>query len=184
MKILFVEPPYELFSFNSGTIALFEPLGLETVAAAVPEHDLRLVDLRVEKNEKRALDGFEPDVCAFACHSYATLPSTLKTMERYRRLFPRALTVVGGHSTLVPELFNRPAVDAIVMGEGEETFPELVNTWGGGRRSHHGQRPGAPEPDPKARVHASARVPRPSHDGVPIPPPRPHGRSPPPLLPL
>lgn len=133
MKILFVEPPYELLSFNSGTIALFEPLGLETIAATVPNHELRLIDLRVEKNEKAALEGFTPDICAFACHSYATMPSTIKTMERYRRMFPNALNLVGGHATLVPAMFNHPAVDAIVLGEGDESFPELVEARAAGR---------------------------------------------------
>ncbi|MBA4387706.1 MAG: hypothetical protein C0404_06975, partial [Verrucomicrobia bacterium] len=132
-KILLVEPPYELFSFKAGTIALFEPLGLETIAATVPQHELRLLDLRIEKDEKKALAGFVPDVCAFACHSYATMPSTIKTMERYRRMFPGALNVVGGHATLMPGMFNSPAVDAIVLGEGDETFPELVEAHLAGR---------------------------------------------------
>ena len=78
MKVLLVEPPYDLLSFNAGTVALFEPLGLETVAAMIPDCEVRLIDLRVERNEARALGGFVPDLCAFACHSYATVPSTLR----------------------------------------------------------------------------------------------------------
>jgi len=133
MKILLVEPPYDLLSFNAGTIALFEPLGLETVAAMVPEAEVRLIDLRLERDEARRLVGFTPDLCAFACHSYATLPSTLRTMARYRTRFPHAVMVVGGHATLVPEAFEHPAVDAIVMGEGEETFRELADAVSAGR---------------------------------------------------
>lgn len=133
MNILLVEPPYDLLSFNEGTIALFEPLGLETIAGMIPEAEIRLLDLRVEKNMHRRLGNFRPDVCAFACHSYATLPSTLRTIKLLRQMFPKALTVVGGHATLLPEAFAHPAVDAIVLGEGEETFRELVEAFIAGR---------------------------------------------------
>lgn len=130
MNILLVEPPYELYSFNAGTIALFEPLGLETIAGAVPEkHEIRLIDLRIEKREKDLLSGFTPDICAFACHSYATMPATLKTMQRYRKMFPQALFVAGGHASLTPEHFSRQYADAVVIGDGEETFRELIAAW-------------------------------------------------------
>src|SRR6185436_13486090 len=42
-------------------------------------------------------------------------------------LGPRCFTFVGGHHpTLLPDDFEDAAVDALCMGEGEETFAELV----------------------------------------------------------
>lgn len=131
IRILLVEPPQDFL--NDNPTVVYEPLGLETIAAAVPECDVRILDLRVEHDEAAVTDDFAPDIIGFSALAYTTLPATLRTIERFRCMFPDALTVVGGHATLTPHAFDRPEVDVIVCGEGFETFRELVQAVAEGR---------------------------------------------------
>jgi hypothetical protein len=45
MRILLIHPPDSKASLAPGR---FEPLGLEVLAAVVPDHDVRILDLRID----------------------------------------------------------------------------------------------------------------------------------------
>jgi radical SAM superfamily enzyme YgiQ (UPF0313 family) len=112
-------------------LARVEPLGLEMIAGALwSRHEVALLDLRLEP------DGLADTLAAFQPHLVGI--SVTLTIDVYRALDiareakaanPRTFVFVGGHHpSLRPEDFHHPAVDAIVVGEGELTASELVDT--------------------------------------------------------
>jgi radical SAM superfamily enzyme YgiQ (UPF0313 family) len=105
----------------------FEPLSLEYVGAGVAgDHDVRLVDLRIEPDFDAAVADFAPDlvgVTAYTVH----VTQALALCRRVKELRPEALTVIGGHhATVRPADFARPGVDLVVAGEGVATFREIA----------------------------------------------------------
>ena len=67
-------------------------------------------------------------IIGFTCLFSHTWPLVLKLAELTRQRFPSALLVLGGeHCTALPkESLMESDFDLVVMGEGEETFLELV----------------------------------------------------------
>jgi len=110
-----------------------EPLGLEMVAATVPDHDVRILDMRLNTRLGRVLSEFAPDVVAVTALTtevYAA-QGVLRTVREYSR---DVFTLVGGyHASLLPEDFYIPEVDAIGLGEGELVFPLLIDALARGR---------------------------------------------------
>lgn len=107
-----------------------EPLALEMVAATIPDHDLRILDMRVEDDLTGALEQFAPDmvvVTALTTEVYAARD----VMKAAKDFSGEIFTVIGGiHASLLPEDFHLPYVDAISAGEAELNFPQLVEAIG------------------------------------------------------
>lgn len=134
LRILLVMPtPFENGRLGlENVIWLSEPVGLTSIAAAVPpEHEIEVLDLRLEDENALAdrLQAFQPDLVGTT--SMTTDAYQAKAVLRMARaICPSALTVVGGHHpTLCPAEFEHEFVDVIVQGEGEHTFQELVERW-------------------------------------------------------
>lgn len=76
-----------------------------------------------------AILTFQPDVIGFSVSVTSLLP-TLRFAESIKELSPQTEIIIGGQLFLVPAdieaVFRHGGVDVIVMGEGEETFCELV----------------------------------------------------------
>src|SRR5215470_335054 len=130
MRILLVQPtPFEEGRLGlENVVWLSEPVALTAVAAAVPEHDVQVLDLRLEPENAlpRALAAFRPDVVGTT--SMTTDAYQAKAVLRSAKtMLPGCLTVVGGHHpTMSPQEFREPYIDVIVKGEGEITFGELI----------------------------------------------------------
>ncbi|MBI2919431.1 MAG: cobalamin B12-binding domain-containing protein [Chloroflexi bacterium] len=128
MRVLLVQPPVPALQVGYSRMIMPEPLALEMVAASVPEHEVRLIDLRVDPDLSAALSTFQPQlvgVTGLTVH----VPSMLKICRQTKAELPSAVTVVGGyHASLCPQDLDQPCVDIMVRGEGELTFPELVET--------------------------------------------------------
>jgi radical SAM superfamily enzyme YgiQ (UPF0313 family) len=127
MKILLIEPAKALRTIGGEDIFLYEPLALEYLAAGVSRHhDVRIVDLRLEKDLPAVLESFKPDVVGVT--SYTVHVNTVrKLLAQIKDWNPQALTVVGGHhATVAPEDFVAPGIDLIVRGEGVFPFQEIV----------------------------------------------------------
>src|SRR5215470_5973152 len=75
------------------------------------------------------------DVVGVGCMFSTLWPLTARLAETVRRRFPHALMVLGGeHGTAVPEhVLAVSPFDVVVLGEGEETFVELLRARAGGR---------------------------------------------------
>lgn len=125
MKVLLVETrfPSPLF------YAREEPLALEIVAGSLVDHDVRILDMRLDGDLEGALKSFSPNVVATNGVT-AQVYRARALLDRVKRLDPRIRTVMGGqHATLLPQDFHLPYVDAVVLGPGEFSLPELLRAW-------------------------------------------------------
>lgn len=126
MRILLVQPDYQVGEFGFRLAAMPEPLHLEILAACLPDHEVRILDMRIEANLLRVLEDFQPDlvgVTALTTEVYTAREILMAVKSFSEEIF----TVVGGHHcTLMPEDFQIPQVDAIALGEGEFVLPDLV----------------------------------------------------------
>ena len=66
MKVLLIQPAQERgLGFRS--LAVVEPLGLELIAANLPDHEVKILDLRLENQLAEVLKDFQPDFCGINC---------------------------------------------------------------------------------------------------------------------
>jgi radical SAM superfamily enzyme YgiQ (UPF0313 family) len=138
MKILLVQPaPFEPGRLGLENVTwLSEPVALTAIAAMVPEHEVRILDLRLERDLalNQVLLELRPDLVGVTsmttdCYQARAVLETAKGT-----LGERVFTIVGGHHpTLSPFDFEDEAIDAVCLGEGEETFAELIAHLAAGR---------------------------------------------------
>jgi radical SAM superfamily enzyme YgiQ (UPF0313 family) len=134
MRILLIQPDYDPGPVSFRLVAMPEPLALELLAGMVPEHEVRILDLRVHPDLSEAMADFDPELVAVTALT-TEVYAARETLGKVKQLSPGVLTVVGGHhATLVPEDFQLPYVDAICLGEGEFVFPHLLEALRTGRR--------------------------------------------------
>ena len=130
MRILLIEPAKPNPAIGGEEVFIFEPLALEYVAAGVSkEHDVRILDLRIEKDLDHVLEDFQPEIVGIT--AYTLHVNIVKNLfEQIKAWHTDTLTVVGGHhATVVPEDFITPTIDLIVVGEGVLAFQEIVNRY-------------------------------------------------------
>src|SRR6185503_2662090 len=137
MRILLVQPatfePGRLGLENS--LWLSEPVALTSLAAMVPEHQVRLLDMRLEKDTElnRVLLEFRPELVATTSMTTDCYQARAVLANAKGTLGDGVFTLVGGHHpTLAPDAFEDGVVDALAIGEGEDTFKELVTHLAGG----------------------------------------------------
>ena len=126
MKVLLVQPedPSSLVGFTR--LARAEPLALEILAATIPDHEVTILDLRVDPSLTETLESFAPDLVGVTGYT-TNVPRMLSICREVKELDRTIFTVVGGHhASLCSEDFDCEDVDVIVVGEGEATFPELI----------------------------------------------------------
>ena len=136
MRILLIQPRGSATLVGFNRLARPEPLALEILAAALPNHDVRILDLRVEDRPdalQQELAAFQPQLVGVT--GYTTdVPSALALLRDVKSIDPTIRTVVGGHhASLQPQDFDIPEADFVVIGEGEVTLPELAETLESGR---------------------------------------------------
>ena len=125
LRILLVQPDLcQAVGFR--TVALPEPLHLEMVAALIPEHDVRILDMRLDDNLEAALRKFWPEMVAVTTLT-PEVYAAQNILQQVKEFSPEIFTVVGGHhATLLPRDFFVPQVDAVAIGEAELMFEPLV----------------------------------------------------------
>lgn len=136
MKILLVRAPFKPASRSDeefGEPHFWEPVALEVIGSSVSDHDVELLDMEIDPNLEETLDSFRPDVVGVECHSVPQVYDSRDTLKRIKEHSPEIFTVVGGFGvTALTDEFHKPYIDAIVLGEGEVTFRELVKKIGKG----------------------------------------------------
>ena len=144
MNIALVFPPFYFEPMYN-----LPPLGLVNLATALgpSPHTVKIFDfpldirrktLAMDKNiytrcAKHILD-FSPDAAGFSVQC-TTSPPAVGIARELKKLDPRVKIVFGGpNMSSIDELTLRrfPFIDAVVRGEGEITFPELVEAFQGG----------------------------------------------------
>lgn len=130
LRILLVKPDITAVSVGFSSTARVPPLDLLMVAASVPGHICRVLDLRLEPSRTFAatLAEFKPDVVGVTAYS-AESEEAKSLCRQTKAALPSALVVMGGyHATMATaDVLAEPAVDFVVVGEGEQTFPELLS---------------------------------------------------------
>ena len=130
MKILLINPTG--FKIGMDYFLKAPPLGLMTLAATIPEHEVEILDLRNY--------DYTPDYIERKIQKYDLIGVSASTsmINGAMQLFQIAKendvhTVLGGfHGSLVPETALHPNIDVVVRGEGEVTFPEVVDAFENG----------------------------------------------------
>lgn len=143
-RIVLVNPPIRLEQMYGeyapwGSVA--PPTGLCYIAAMLRKegYEVSIVDgcaerLGVEEIVKRVVAGV-PGLVGVTCKSLF-MPNVMKLCPLLKEALPNVPIVAGGsHVTALPEetLRELPLIDAIVMGEGEQTFSLLTAALLGGR---------------------------------------------------
>ncbi|MDO3378924.1 B12-binding domain-containing radical SAM protein [Geoalkalibacter halelectricus] len=141
MKVSLVFPP-----FHHPALYNLPPLGLINLAtvARLAGHEAQVIDLILELREGQLPGGqslyracaeriaaAKPEVVAFGAQC-TTYPPTVHIAREVRRLVPEARIVLGGHNASFvarQTLESFSWIDAVVRGEGEETFGELLDVW-------------------------------------------------------
>jgi len=128
MNILLIQPRRKGVLWLGG-LACIEPLGLENIAAPLQqEHNLKLVDFFEFKELSSILSSFKPDICAISCSFTTDVNEVLRIAEFVKGSSNKPFVVVGGHhASLSPTDFQGGFIDAVVIGEGEVTFAELIS---------------------------------------------------------
>lgn len=113
-------------------------VGLGYIASSLQQddHEVRIVDDYVLSPAaiREEIRRFRPDVVGVEVFT-ASFRVCSEWAQDIRRECPGARVVFGGpHPTTLPEVTAKvPAVDAIVLGEGEATMRRLLAAWGAGR---------------------------------------------------
>jgi radical SAM superfamily enzyme YgiQ (UPF0313 family) len=134
LKILLVQPaPFEDRRLGlENTIWMSEPVALTSIAAMAPEHELKILDMRIEEPSAlpRELASFRPDIVGTTAMTTDAYQAQA-VLRLARQIVPKALTIIGGHHpTLNPDSYYESWVDALCIGEGELVFKEVVERWG------------------------------------------------------
>jgi radical SAM superfamily enzyme YgiQ (UPF0313 family) len=130
MRVLLAQPDQNR-TMGLQQLARVEPLGLEMIAGALwSRHEVALLDLRLEPDGLAdTLAAFQPHLVGISASFTIDIYRALDIASAAKAANPRSVVFVGGHHpSLRPEDFYHPAVDAIVVGEGELTASELVDT--------------------------------------------------------
>src|SRR5260221_80396 len=166
MRILLVQPaafePGRLGLENS--LWLSEPVALTSLAAMVPEHEVRILDMRLERDVElnRALLEFQPQLVGTTSMTTDCYQAKAVLAIAKGTLGDACFTIVGGqHPTLSPEAFEEDVVDAVCVGEGEDTFKDLVGhlAAGGSPRELHAI-PGLRFRDARGAYHTTIKRPQ------------------------
>lgn len=134
MKVLLVNP--KATQLNRRKKAPSVPLGLLAIASYVKAkgHTVKIIDLTVKQESvKKQINNFDPDVVGISFSATLVGNSTVKISKIAKKLGKPV--VWGGHmpSSLPDLCFKEGCVDFIVIGEGEITFTELLNSLENGK---------------------------------------------------
>lgn len=138
-KVLLVNPALGYSSWNAPLTPPtpdnnFIRLGLAYLAGALMGrgHEVKLADLRTLAgwgDYIRILSDFSPDWVGISVHSVEAAVAE-KAADLAKSTVPGVRTAVGGiHATMFPdECLGKGVFDYVIMGEGEISFPQLVET--------------------------------------------------------
>ena len=144
MKILLLSMP-DSFE-HTATVTMRMPNGaLGSLAGNVDPHhtvaiaDLVLVQRSVRKTVEDLVSRLAPDVVGLSIMTFQR-NTARKIVALIRALRPSVRIVVGGYDpSLASEIYERPEweIDAIVRGEGDITFRDLLRAWEAGDTPGH-----------------------------------------------
>lgn len=125
MKILLIKPPLNPYLI-SPTIG--EPLELEYLASAAKEHEVEILDMRLDKDLTKRLEKFRPDFVGITGYT-CDLNSALDVLKEVRKFNSHISTAIGGHhATFMPHDCVAPFVDAVFLGMSDYSFKDYIES--------------------------------------------------------
>ncbi len=128
MQVLLVQPGISPNRF-ARPFGAVEPLGLESLASVLkPLADVEFLDMRyASEDELRGrLEGRNVGACGITSTFTMDYKPAVRIAEVVRSISPETFIFVGGHHpSLRPIDFLLPSIDAVVIGEGEQTVIDL-----------------------------------------------------------
>jgi len=133
MKISFLKAPIGGI-IGLEMITFVEPLGMECVAGGLEleGHTCQIVDMRIDgiKHGLAKMRAFGPDIVGLQCNFTTERFRALRLAKQVKDEMPDVLVVIGGHdASRDPKWFLKPAIDIVVVGDGEEVMTPLVAAW-------------------------------------------------------
>jgi radical SAM superfamily enzyme YgiQ (UPF0313 family) len=126
MEVQLIYPDTDPLSIIPSGLISIEPLGLEYLAGELENHDVTILDLKIEKKWHRLIDRSQPGIVGVS-GTVVHRSRILSILEYVKRVHPNCVTVVGGpHATLVPDDFLTPQVDVLISGQNPTAFRHLV----------------------------------------------------------
>ncbi|MCH1627558.1 B12-binding domain-containing radical SAM protein [Fredinandcohnia quinoae] len=107
-------------------------------AYAAPEFDITLAEYTIKDpsmNIVTDLYSKRPDIIGFSCYIW-NIEETIKVIKMLKKIKPELIIILGGPEVTydVNEWIDRlPEVDYIVIGEGEQTFKQLLTNLDSGQ---------------------------------------------------
>ncbi|MDP8225222.1 MAG: radical SAM protein [Candidatus Lernaella stagnicola] len=140
MRVLIVRPPKYLWPYMNEQDNFLLPQALVCLGAELRRrgHDVVLLDampLKMGwKSLERTIRDLKPQIVAAGDSETLYQHETGRVFQTAKHVDPSIFTVAGGtHFSHLPQYsFGKYPIDAIVRGEGEDTFGELVDTLEGG----------------------------------------------------
>ncbi len=137
MRILLIQPGISANRF-ARPFGAVEPLGLESLSAAFKSvADVEFIDMRFASTEELVRRLSEDNIRACGLTSSFTMDykPTVALSRMIKEVDSRIFVFVGGHHpSLRPIDFFLPTIDAVVVGEGENTVVDLHRCIEGGGR--------------------------------------------------
>ena len=171
MKVSFLKAPIGGI-IGLEMITFVEPLGMECVAGGIEPlgHSCQIVDMRIDGIERgfAKVRAFEPDIVGLQCNFTTERFRAMRLAKRVKQELPEALVIIGGHdASRDPKWFLKPGIDVVVIGDGEEVMPALVEAWS---KTHDLRNvPGLLINDPSGPIQTAAANARPNIDDLPMP---------------
>jgi radical SAM superfamily enzyme YgiQ (UPF0313 family) len=107
-------------------------------AFSAPEYEAEIAEYTIKDpamNIVTDLFSKKPDVLGFSCYIW-NIEETIRVIQMIRKIMPNLVIVLGGPEVTYDVTYwldRIPEVDFIVMGEGEETFKQLLRELDGER---------------------------------------------------
>lgn len=131
MRVLLIQPRPKKNGPGFKNVIRTEPLGLEIVAASLKRegHEVRLVDLLDGSLPLGEVRHFAPGAAGISCSFTVDTYAVIEIARALKQIRKDIFVFAGGHhaSLSYPDFYD-PALDAVVIGEGETTTPELIST--------------------------------------------------------
>jgi len=123
-KILFISLSTERLYNNPQTRPMLEPLWAEYLAAMVPEHDIKILDMNVDLNLIKVLKEFNPDFLGVSITT-PLVKEANEVIKLTREFCPSARIIIGGPH--VSALKGKDLdYDIAVLGEGETLIKKII----------------------------------------------------------
>ena len=147
MRILLINPSFKAPKYSGYGISF--PLGLGYLAASVKNAGFEIVvvdsaaksdPVEIEKgilrfgldeNQLRDLvKSIQPGLVGIGCFFSSRFPAALETAKIVKNINNNIITVIGGiHPSIMPaEVCSRPEIDFAIIGEGEQSFIQLIES--------------------------------------------------------